>query len=50
MASSVEVGLLGWPVSFESFHVTHGVLVERGFSFLCATVWCFIVVRKFSMR
>ena len=31
---------LSWPVSFESFDVRHGVLVERGFSFLCATVWC----------
>ena len=31
---------LSWPVSFGSFDVKHGVLVERGFSFFCATVCC----------
>ena len=33
---------LSWPVSFESFDVKQGVLVERGFSssFFCATMWC----------
>ena len=41
--------LLSWSVSFETFDVRHGVLVERGFSFLCATV-VFIVLREFSMR
>ena len=34
---------LGWPVSFESFDVRQGVLVERGFSFfsLCHRVRIF---------
>ena len=42
---------LSWPVSFASFDVRHGVLVERGFSFLsfCHRVE-FIVLREFSMR
>ena len=35
---------LSWPVSFERFDVRHGVFVEGGFSFLCATV------RECSMR
>ena len=34
------LSFVGWPVSFESFDVRHGELVERGFSLLCATVWC----------
>ena len=42
---------LSWPVSFESFDVRHGVLVERGFSFfLCAAMFVIIVLRNFSMR
>ena len=45
------LSFLGWPVSFESFDVGHGVLVERGFSFfsLCHRV-VLIVLRDFSMR
>ena len=41
----------GWPVSFESFDVRHGVLVERGFSLLslCHPV-AFTVLRDFSMH
>ena len=42
---------LRWPVSFESFDVKHGLLVERGFSSLslCHCV-VFIVWREFSMH
>ena len=45
------LSFVGWPVSFESFDVRHGVLVERGFSFLsfCHRL-VFIVLRGFSMR
>ena len=45
------LSFVGWPVSFESFDVRRGVLVERGFSFpsLCHRV-VFIVLREFSMR
>ena len=40
-----------WPGSFESFDVRHGVLVERGFSFLFLYHHVvFIVLREFSMR
>ena len=40
---------LSWPVSYESFDVRHDVIEDRGFSFLCANVWC-SVLREFSMR
>ena len=42
---------LRWPVSFESFVVRHGVLLERMFSFLslCHRV-VFTVLGEFSMR
>ena len=43
------LSFVGWPVSFESFDVRSGVLVER-FSFL--SLWhpvVFIVLREFSM-
>ena len=42
---------LSWRVSFGSFDVRHGVLVERGFSFLslCHRV-VFIVLRELSIR
>ena len=45
------LSFVGSPVSFESFGVRHGVLVERGFSFLslCRRV-VFTVLREFSMR
>ena len=45
------LSFVGRPVSFESFDVRHGVLVERWFSFLslCHRV-VFMVVRDFSMR
>ena len=45
------LSFVGWPVSFESFDVRHGGLVERGFFFLslCHRV-VFIVLREFSMR
>ena len=45
------LSFVGWPVSFESFDVRHGVLAERGFSFVssCHRV-VFIVLREFSMR
>ena len=40
---------LSWPVSYESFDVRHDGIEDRGFSFLCANVWC-SVLREFSMR
>ena len=45
------LSFVGWPVSFESFDVRRGVLVERGFSFLslCQRV-VFMVLRELSMR
>ena len=43
--------LLGWPVSFESFEVRHGVLVERGFSFfsLCHRVVFMVASNCFNV-
>ena len=37
-----------WPVSFESFDVRHGVLVEGGFTFLSLVE--IMVLRECSMR
>ena len=42
---------LSWPVFFDSLDVRHGVLVERGFSFLSLCYRAvFIVLIEFSMR
>ena len=45
------LSFVGWPVSFESFGVRHGVLVEQGFSFLslCHRL-VFIVLREISIH
>ena len=34
------LSFVGWPVSFESFNIRHGGLVERRFSFLSFVPLC----------
>ena len=45
------LSFVGWPVSFESFGVRHGVLEEQECSYLslCHLV-VFVVLGEFSMR